>query len=111
MPTKEYNKLIRDRFKTRHPKRGVDYHRKKKFGLTPEAFQAMCDVQNNLCAICNESELGRRNGVVKALAVDHNKKTGKIRKLLCSRCNTAIGLLRERRDLLDKVIVYLEFHK
>lgn len=41
------------------------------------------------------------------LAIDHDHKTGKIRGLLCTRCNTAIGLLNDNIDFLRRAIMYL----
>jgi hypothetical protein len=67
----------------------------------------MSESQNHLCHICNETnpDSSRR------LYVDHNHSTGKIRKLLCVRCNAAIGYVRERLDILEKIIEYLRDHK
>lgn len=43
----------------------------------------------------------------KKLSVDHCHKTGKVRGLLCSNCNTAIGLLKEDINVLKNAINYL----
>jgi hypothetical protein len=45
------------------------------------------------------------------LHIDHCHITGKIRGLLCHLCNRGIGLFRERSDLLQAAIKYLESHK
>lgn len=105
------NKARRDRFASKHPKYGMVKYRERRFGLTATQYNIMVEQQGNRCAICNEEEPGYRNGVRKALAVDHNRVTGANRRLLCSRCNTAIGLLRERIDLLEKTIEYLRYHE
>lgn len=75
----------------------------KKFGLTPQQYQEMFDLQNGRCKICNthQSELKQR------LSVDHNHKTGKVRSLLCNDCNTGIGLLKESVDILQTAILYI----
>jgi hypothetical protein len=57
---------------------------------------------DGLCEIC-----GERDGD-KALAVDHDHKTGKVRGFLCSPCNLGLGGFRDRSDLLRKAIGYLE---
>ena len=59
----------------------------KNFGLTPEAYDVMLLAQSGVCACC-----GRGQGA-KRLHVDHDHATGRVRKLLCARCNTAIGQL------------------
>lgn len=55
------------------------------------------------CAICGApiSISGRR------LAIDHDHVTGKFRGLLCSNCNTGIGMFKEDTELLQKAIEYL----
>ncbi len=62
--------------------------------------------QNGVCAICSRLNLSGRR-----LAVDHDHATGKVRGLLCSRCNSAIGLARESLDVLKKTVLYLEKHE
>lgn len=65
--------------------------------------------QAGVCAICGESEkLQHRSGTRYSLAVDHDHRTGKVRGLLCHRCNVAIGLFQENSLLLRKASLYLE---
>jgi hypothetical protein len=42
------------------------------------------------------------------LHIDHNKKTGEIRGLLCGRCNKALGLFDEKPENLINAIKYVE---
>lgn len=80
------------------------------FGMSLDAYQEMLEAQNGKCAICNQPETHMRNGRIKALAVDHNHKTGAIRGLLCSDCNTAIGKLKDDPEIIRKAAQYLEHH-
>ena len=57
----------------------------------------------NRCEICERSPGGR----FKALNVDHDHKTGKVRGLLCGLCNRLIGQL-ERIDFGTRALAYLE---
>ena len=61
---------------------------KQEYGITLEEYQARLKSQDYLCAICQKPNSSRRN-----FAVDHDHMTGKIRGLLCSRCNQGIGFL------------------
>lgn len=87
-----------------------DGERKRKFGITPERYSELLQSQNGLCAICNQPETATRLGKVKALAVDHCHKSGGIRGLLCSDCNTGIGKLKDDPKVLLAAIQYLTYH-
>lgn len=70
-------------------------------GISIEDFERMYAEQAGLCAICGE-------GVVnKNCHVDHNHKTGKVRGLLCSKCNTGLGLFCDNSELLIRAAKYL----
>lgn len=92
--------------------RGIEISRRswllKQYNITLEEYNALNTTQNGLCAICFESEIYYRN---KVLCVDHDHKTGEIRGLLCNRCNRALGLLKEEKQILLNAIKYLEKHE
>lgn len=70
--------------------------------MTMTSFQAMLKAQDGVCAICKETCPTQRR-----LSVDHDHKTGKIRGLLCARCNFGLGSFRDRPALLRGAEVYL----
>lgn len=72
-----------------------------KFGITVADYSAMHDYQLGCCYVCGGTDKTRR------LAVDHNHKTGTVRALLCTPCNTAIGLAKTS-DGLSKLADYLD---
>lgn len=78
---------------------------RREFGISLEEYQAMHDTQGGVCAICGMAETG------KTLAVDHCHTSGKIRGLLCGRCNPAVGFLRESPELARELAAYLEKHR
>lgn len=74
----------------------------KTYGLTVEQYEEMLQHQNNVCAICLENcTSGKR------LAVDHCHITGRVRQLLCRRCNQSIGKFNDDPILLQKAVNYL----
>lgn len=75
---------------------------KKEYGMSKKEFYLMLNVQNKKCSIC-EYDLTEKN-----THIDHCHKTKKVRSLLCSRCNQAIGLLDENICRMRKAIQYLE---
>lgn len=74
----------------------------KKFGLTIQQYEEMLQQQNSVCAICAEKCISG-----KRLAVDHCHETGKVRQLLCRRCNQSMGKFNDDPVLLQKVVDYL----
>lgn len=74
------------------------------YGIGLEEFNLLKSQQNNCCAICatNEKDLDVK------LCVDHCHKTGKIRGILCTRCNLALGFIKEDIEALQKAINYLK---
>jgi len=77
----------------------------KKYGLTPERFDALYQAQGGLCCICGQPPSGK--GIAGVLHVDHDHETGQIRGLLCMRCNTGIGCLGESVDRMRMASEYL----
>ncbi len=73
------------------------------YGITLIEYDQMFEDQNGVCAVCgNMNDSGQR------LSIDHDHKTGKIRGLLCHRCNVALGYAKDSVDLLEKLIKYLK---
>ena len=94
-------------YRRKSPERERQTHLRVKFDLSLDDYDLMLAAQNGVCAICKQPETHLRNGKLKALAVDHDHKTGKIRGLLCSDCNTGIGKLKDSIDVLTSAVQYL----
>lgn len=81
---------------------------KSRYGLTREQYEALLKKQNNVCAIClGEGDL-RNTGEIIRLHVDHCHDTGKVRGLLCFRCNSGIGKFKDNVASLERAINYLK---
>jgi len=82
---------------------------KHRFGITLETFVQMVQEHNNLCAICEEPEIGKhQKGTPRDLSVDHCHSTGKIRGLLCQKCNKGLGYFKDDINFLLNAIEYLK---
>ena len=109
-----------DRFNFNNPS-GVRNAYKKNYYLTKdgtkiskEYYLLLMEKQKGLCAICNQEErisISAKNDNPKRLAIDHCHKTGKIRGLLCHKCNISIGALNESINTLQSAINYLQLHQ
>lgn len=79
------------------------------YGISLEEYNAKLKEQGGCCAICRnpERKLSKGGLEMQPLCVDHNHTTGKIRGLLCSGCNLAIGNMKENIDYLLSAVTYL----
>ena len=59
--------------------------RRAELGVTIEDYDLMLAGQDGVCAICRNPPKVRR------LDVDHNHSTGRVRGLLCHRCNRTLA--------------------
>jgi hypothetical protein len=78
---------------------------KKTYGITPAQYDQMLAEQNAQCAICSAKKTGGRT---KLFFIDHCHNTGRVRGLLCMRCNTGLGLFLDNPKFLLNAISYLK---
>lgn len=76
----------------------------KKYGLTPQCVAAMVTAQGGMCATCKAD-------VAASPCVDHCHTTGKVRAILCRKCNLALGLAGDNPETLKALAAYLEHHQ
>jgi hypothetical protein len=74
------------------------------YGITPEDFERMLQEQDGRCAICRTDD----PSPWRVFGVDHDHESGRIRGLLCDRCNSGIARFREDPDVLRRALAYLE---
>lgn len=80
-------------------------HLKHTYGLTLEDYDHMFAEQLGRCPICSRPLAGK-----KLPPVDHNHKTGKVRAILCLKCNVMLGAANDEISTLTNAIRYLERH-
>lgn len=97
--------------KIAHPNRYRDKSYRTKYGITLADYDAMFAIQGGACAICREPCKGTPEKPYHRLHVDHNHETGKVRGLLCRRCNVAVGYLEHmERGRMAAATAYLQRH-
>ena len=89
----KYNKRIRE------------WNRKKLSGFTSEDFESKLKEQGYKCAICGTEDPGATNW-----HADHDHKTNTKRGVLCHKCNTGLGLLKDDINVLCSAIEYLNHY-
>jgi hypothetical protein len=94
-----------NRLRNKNNPEKVKHQNLKRYGITFADYQAMLARQKGLCAICEKEEAKR------SLCVDHCHDTGRVRRLLCNRCNTGLGNFDDDpRRVLTAAAYLLEFH-
>ncbi len=76
------------------------FHRK--YGMRDVDVRAMRASQGDACLLCGEPDPGH---------LDHDHDTGRVRGLLCERCNLGLGLFRDDPATLRAAAAYVERHR
>lgn len=74
----------------------------RRYGITRTDYWDLYQFQGGVCYICQ-----RATGKTKRLTVDHDHRSGLVRGLLCSTCNTILGHFRDDPDAAQRIIDYL----
>lgn len=91
-----------------HLEQNSDWHRNKNRAATVREHYAQRMVeQEGCCAICGEPEGELRAGKARPLCRDHCRNTGALRGLLCFKCNSGLGFVRENLETLFQLRQYL----
>lgn len=79
------------------------YHIKRTYGLTEDAYNSIRNEQDDKCYICERPQKRLR----RPLCVDHDHRSGKIRGLLCDRCNRGIEHFKDNPLYFENAASYL----
>lgn len=104
----EKTKEVQQRYRANH-RDLVAYRRRKvtlaAYGLTVKQYELMLVGQGDCCALCGSADPEHWSG---QFQVDHCHKTGRVRGLLCARCNGGLGLLGDSPEILRRAALYVE---
>jgi len=102
----------RKNYREKFPEKVRSSKLKAAFGITSEQYQQMLVDQSGVCAICRKAEtaIHPASKKIRALAVDHDHETSKVRALLCHRCNSILGYVKDSSLWLHAAATYLEKH-
>lgn len=112
--TKEYyqknQEQIREQAKKHWTTKGFFKRIELKYGLSYEEYEGMYLKQKGQCAICSKRihiQVSNKRDPERAF-IDHCHNTGKVRGLLCSLCNTGLGMFKDNEQSLKKALKYLK---
>lgn len=75
----------------------------KRYSISSDEYNALLAYQNGGCASCGKVPSEK----MKYLCIDHNHETGKVRGLLCRKCNLALSFVQDDKNILQSLIEYL----
>ena len=83
---------------------------KCRYGITVEEYNKLFERQGGKCAICQIATRAYVSGNgTTHLHVDHDHGTGRVRGLLCNRCNMVLGFLNDgNEEVIGRIISYLK---
>jgi hypothetical protein len=112
---RETRKEADRRYRETHREMRRDQNRRwiyRKYGIEQEHYDQMFKEQDGKCAICGcRPRIDKHTGMPECLCIDHDHKTGLVRRLLCHDCNVAIGLLKEDPQICRIVANYLDYYQ
>lgn len=82
----------------------LEYRLRKKYGMTVEQYAALLETQGFKCVICRDSLIASD----RSPCIDHCHQGGHVRSVLCTRCNSAIAMLRHSARIARAAVSYLE---
>lgn len=89
----------REALRPRRAEINRDAYFRRKYGISAEQLAQMIEEQVGICPICLSA---------RARHVDHDHETGKVRGVLCSNCNSALGHIRDDPDVMRRAMAYVE---
>lgn len=100
----EQQKVYREENAEYFAKYKKNWEFQKVYGITIEDRDLMFIEQDGCCKICKKHE----DEVSRSLHIDHCHATGRVRGLLCFKCNSLIGMAQDNVEILVNAINYLK---
>ena len=75
----------------------------KNYKISVQEYEDQFRAQTGICAICKRTDLSGRR-----LAVDHDHETGRLRGLICLKCNRGLGCFDDNKEFLANAVTYLK---
>lgn len=103
-PAEKVKRQMRERKRNSlNPLAKKDSELRRLYGIGIDVYLKMLQDQEEVCKICKQECKTKYS-----LSVDHDHKSGKIRGLLCNRCNRAIGMFEDNPELLRLAAEYID---
>lgn len=98
---REWRKKNAEKVKEANRRYALTHKLKNKYNLTEEEYDIALKESGGKCQICKQE---------RKLFIDHCHTTGRFRGLICSQCNSALGMMEDLPDRLQAAANYLQAH-
>ena len=98
---REWRAKNADKVREANKRYALTHKLKHKYNLTEDEYRQALEDSKGRCQICCKE---------RKLFIDHCHETGKFRGLICSQCNSALGLMEDSVDRLQSAQDYLKAH-
>jgi hypothetical protein len=98
-------KAITHRAHLNHKEEDREKNYLRSYGITIKDYNELFLKQDGKCAVCGSETVGRKTD--KNFIIDHDHKTGKVRGLLCHKCNAILGMAQDNIKIFEEAIEYL----
>jgi hypothetical protein len=108
----DYRQKTKDSAKKYHqenPEKIIGYKLQRNYGITLEEYNRMLKQQRGRCAVCSSKKTNHRTRT--RFFVDHDHQTGKVRGLLCHKCNTGLGHFDHDLEKMAAAMAYIQMSR
>lgn len=79
----------------------------RRYGLSREEYNGMREAQQYRCYLCGLHEEEHKVSRWGNLCLDHDHRTGQVRRLLCATCNKGLGCFLDDPVLMERAAAYV----
>jgi|SRR5450755_396089 Recombination endonuclease VII len=98
----------RKKYYTAHTEQMINRMYRYNYGTEADIYDRLFEEQRGRCACCGSTETRQYQAKTRRLALDHCHNTGRVRGLLCRKCNLALGYLDEDPEKIRLLLKYVE---
>ena len=104
---KEATAASRRRYRENNPEKVAIADIRRRYFLSEDSAKELYERSMGTCDSCGD-EWDPEKYKNRRFCVDHDHDTGAIRGILCMPCNAALGLLKDDKEVVRKLLSYIE---
>lgn len=102
---KKQHTATKKKWRLNNPDKHKCYVLRRTYGISLAEYNALLLAQGGVCGICKLATVGNCG---RRLYVDHDHETGKVRGILCGKCNSILGFAADVPGVLEAAVDWLK---